>query len=117
LIDEPLAATDVLAVHLLSIPYLFACAGIGLLASVGFDRAGIAQRVALGVTFALFLSESLLTGTDADAVGAIAPMRYYDPNAILLEGTYNVADAGILVAMTVALVVAAQLWFTRVDIA
>ncbi|RZV11336.1 hypothetical protein BDK88_0213 [Natrinema hispanicum] len=37
--------------------------------------------------------------------------------AIELEGTYNVADAGILVAMTVALFVAAQLWFTRVDIA
>jgi len=117
LIDEPLAAADVLAVHLLSIPYLFACAGIGLLASVVFDRAGIAQRVALGVTFALFLSESLLSGTDAEAVGAIAPMRYYDPNEILLEGTYELADAGILVAMTAVFFVAAQLWFTRTDIA
>ncbi|QLG48747.1 ABC transporter permease subunit [Natrinema halophilum] len=117
LIDEQLAAADVIAVHLFSIPYLFACAGIGLLASVVFDRAGIAQRVALGVTFALFLTESLLTGTDAEVVGAIAPMRYYDPNAILLEGSYDLAGAAILVAMTVALLVAAQLWFARADIA
>ncbi|MFD1563611.1 ABC transporter permease [Haloarchaeobius amylolyticus] len=117
LIDEPLAAADVLAVHLLSIPYLFACAGIGLLASVVFDRAGIAQRVALGVTFALFLSESLLSGTDAEAVGAIAPMRYYDPNEVLLEGTYDLANAAILVAMTLLFLVAAQVWFTRTDIA
>ncbi|WP_090619869.1 ABC transporter permease subunit [Natrinema salaciae] len=117
LIDEPLAVADVLAVHLLSIPYLFACAGIGLLASVVFDRAAIAQRVALGVTFALFLSESLLTGTDAGAIGVIAPMRYYDPNAVLLEGSYDFVGAGILVAMTVVFLVAAQLWFARIDIA
>ncbi|SEW12067.1 ABC transporter permease subunit [Natrinema salifodinae] len=116
LIDESLSAADVLAVHLLSIPYLFACAGIGLVASVAVDRAGIAQRVALGVTFALFLSESLLSGTDAEAVGAIAPMRYYDPNEVLLEGTYDLAGAGILAAMTVVLLVASQLWFRRRDI-
>ncbi|WP_254524932.1 ABC transporter permease subunit [Natrinema caseinilyticum] len=116
LINEPLAAADVLAVHLFSIPYLFACAGIGLLASVAFDRAGVAQRVALGVTFALFLSESLLTGTDAEIVGAVAPMRYYDPNAVLLEGSYDFAGAGILVAMTLVFLVAAQLWFARIDI-
>ncbi|AGB30721.1 hypothetical protein C488_03866 [Natrinema pellirubrum DSM 15624] len=116
LIDHPIAAADVLAVHLLSIPYLFACAGIGLLASVIVDRAAIAQRVALGVTFALFLSESLLSGTDAEAVGAIAPMRYYDPNAVLLEGTYDLLGAGILVAMTVALLIASQAWFRRRDV-
>jgi len=44
-------------------------------------------------------------------------MRYYDPNEILLEGTYELADAGILVAMTAVFFVAAQLWFTRTDIA
>lgn len=116
LIDHPIAAADVLAVHLLSIPYLFACAGIGLLASVIADRAAIAQRVALGVTFALFLSESLLSGTDAEAVGAIAPMRYYDPNAVLLEGSYDLLGAGILTAMTAVLLVASQLWFRRRDV-
>ncbi|OLZ39998.1 ABC transporter permease [Natrinema saccharevitans] len=116
LIDHPIPAVDVLAVHLLSIPYLFACAGIGLLASVIVDRATTAQRVALGVTFALFLSESLLSGTDAEVVGAIAPMRYYDPNAILLEGNYDLLGAGILVAMTVALLVGSQVWFRRRDV-
>ncbi|MDF9744366.1 ABC transporter permease [Natrinema salsiterrestre] len=116
LIGHPIGAADVLAVHLLSIPYLFACAGIGLFASVIFDRAAIAQRVALGVTFALFLSESLLTGTDAEAIGAIAPMRYYDPNAVLIDGSYDLVGAGILLAMTVSFLVAAQLWFQRIDI-
>ena len=116
LVDEPMSVVDVLAVHLLSIPYLFACAGIGILCSVAFDRVSIAQRVALGATFALFLIESLLEGTDFEFVGAIAPMRYYDPNAILLDGTYDLVGAGILVAMTLVLVVVSQFWFTRKDV-
>lgn len=116
LIDEPIAVVDVLALHVLSIPYLFACAGIGLLASVVFDRASIAQRVALGVTFGLYLIESLLGGTDYEYVGWIAPMRYFDPNEILLEGTYDLVDTGVLILMTLALVVASQIWFTRRDV-
>ena len=116
LVDESMSVADVFAVHLLSIPYLFACAGIGILCSVAFDRVSIAQRVALGVTFVLFLGESLLEGTDYEAIGAISPARYYDPNEILLQGTYDLVGAGVLVAMTVALVVVSQVWFVRTDI-
>ncbi|WP_121741327.1 ABC transporter permease subunit [Natronorubrum halophilum] len=116
LIDEPISAADLAAVHLLSIPYLFACAGIGLVASVVVDRTSIAQRIALGITFGLFMLESLLSGTEYEAIGAIAPMRYFDPNEILLDGTYDLVGAGVLVAVTVGLLVVAQLWFSRTDI-
>lgn len=116
LIDEPLAVADVVAVHLLSIPYLFACAGIGLVCSVVFDRVGVAQRAALGATFALFLVESLLVETDYTELGAVAPMRYYDPNEILLDGTFDPVGVAVLVGMTVALLVASQLLFRRADI-
>lgn len=116
LIDEPIAVADVLAAHLLSIPYLFACAGVGLVCSVVFDRVGIAQRVALGVTFGLFLLESLLEGSDYELIGAITPMRYYDPNAILLTSTYDFLGAGILVVMTGVLVVVSDRWFVRKDL-
>ncbi|MFC6722769.1 ABC transporter permease subunit [Halobacteriaceae archaeon SHR40] len=116
LIDEPISVADVVAVHLLSIPYLFACAGIGILASVLFDRVSVAQRVALGVTFALFLSESVLTGTAYEAVGAIAPMRYYDPNAVLLDSSWDVIGAGILIGLTAGLLLASGAWFRRKDL-
>lgn len=116
LIGESLSVADVVALHLLSIPYLFACGGIGLLASVLFDRASIAQRVALGVTFGIYLVESLLTGTDYEGLGAIAPMRYFDPNEVLLDGTYDLVGAGILIVMVIILVVVSQLWFIRRDI-
>ena len=115
-IDEPISAADVAVLHLLSVPYLFACASIGLLASVVFDRASVAQRVALGVTFALFLTESVLTGTQYELVGAIAPMRYFDPNAVLLDGSYDFVGAAILVVTTATLLLSSQLWFRRKDI-
>jgi ABC-2 type transport system permease protein len=116
LIGESLSLVDVVALHLLSIPYLFACAGIGLLASVLFDRASIAQRVALGVTFGIYLLDSLLRGTDAELLGAVAPMRYFDPNEVLLDGTYDLVGAAVLVGMTAVLLAVSQAWFVRRDI-
>lgn len=116
LVDETMSVADVLAVHLLSVPYLFACAGIGILCSVAFDRAAIAQRVALGGTFGLYLTESLLDGTDYEAVGALTPMRYYDPNEVLIGGTYDLVAAAILVAMTLVLLGASAVWFRRKDL-
>lgn len=115
-IGEPLSVVDIVALHLLSVPYLFACAGIGLLASVVFDRASVAQRVALGVTFGIYLIESLLRGTDYELLGALAPMRYFNPNEVLLDGTYDIAGAAVLVGMTALLFLVSQAWFVRRDI-
>ena len=115
-IDDPISAADLAAVHLLSIPYLFACGAIGLLASVVVDRTSIAQRIALGVTFGLFMLESLLSGTDYETIGAIAPMRYFDPNEILLESSYDLVGAAALIGMTLVLLAVSQLWFRRRDI-
>ena len=116
LIDEPIALADLAALHLLSIPYLLTCAGIGFLASVLFDRTSIAQRVALGVLFALFLVESLVTGTDFEWIGAISPTRYIDPNAVLLNSEYDVVGGVILLAAAVVLVGVALAWFQRKDV-
>ena len=116
LVDEPISAADVLTTHLLSIPYLFTCAGIGLAFSVLFDRAGVAQRAALGVTFFLYLMESLVQGTDYELLGALSPMRYFSPNEILLDGSYDLLGAAVLVGMTLALVLASAALFTRRDV-
>lgn len=115
-IGHPVGVVDLLAVHLLSLPYLFACAGIGLVFSVAVDRASIAQRAAMATVFGLFLLESIVTGTDWAWVGGIAPMRYFDPTAILVDGTYDLGAAAILLAATVGLVAASQWYFTRRDI-
>lgn len=116
LIDDRVPVPDLLAVHALSVPYLLACAGLGLFASTLVDRAGIAQRVALAVLFGLFLIDSVVATTDYAPLGALAPMRYYDPSAILVDGEYDLAGAAILLAMAASLVGAAAVAFSRRDL-
>lgn len=115
-VDGSLELANIVAVHALSIPYLLCCAAIGLGLSVLFRRASTAQRTALGVIFGLYMVESLVLDTDYEWVGVIAPTRYYDPTAILVDGTYNLSGAALLLGATVVLVIASQLWFRRTDI-
>lgn len=115
-VDYPISATDVVALHLLSVPYLTTCAGIGLVASVLADRASVAQRGAVGLLAGLFFAESLLTDTDFEGLGAVSPSRYVDPNAVLIDGEYALGDTAVLVAATLALVALAVLLFRRKDI-
>ncbi|WP_049929932.1 ABC transporter permease subunit [Halosimplex carlsbadense] len=116
IVGYPVPAVDVAAIHLLSVPYLTACAGIGLVTSVVFDRAGIAQRVAAGVLVGLFFAESLVTDTDFEAVGVVSPTRYLDPNAVLRESEYAIGDAAVLAVATLALVAVAVAIFRRKDV-
>lgn len=116
LIDESISTVDLLAVHLLSVPYLLATASIGVLASVLFDRATIAQRVAAGAAFGLFLIESVLEGTDYGDVGLIAPSRYYDPTEILVHSEYNLEGAALLLVASAVIVAASAIWFSKKDV-
>lgn len=115
-VGESLSVADLLAVHLLSIPYLLACAAVGLLASVVFAREAVAQRTAAGVIFGLFLVESVVSGTSLSWLGAVAPSRYYDPAAVLVDSTYDVWGGALLLAGAAAVLVAAVAWFRRRDV-
>ncbi|HET7323176.1 MAG TPA: ABC transporter permease subunit [Halococcus sp.] len=115
-VDESLTLADIVAVHALSIPYLLCCAGIGLCLSVLVSREHTAQRAALGVVFGLYMLESLVIDTDYEWLGALSPTRYYEPTTILVENTYDLAGAVILLAAAIVLVAASQFWFRRTDI-
>jgi ABC-2 type transport system permease protein len=116
-IGESIAVADLLMVHLLSIPYLLTTAAVGLVASVVFDRASLAQRAAMGVVFGLFLVDSVVTNTDFAALGALSPTRYYDPAAILVQSQWDLTGAGVLLVAALALVLVARALFQRKDIA
>lgn len=116
LIDEPIGLRNLVMVHALSVPYLLATGAIGLVFGVVLSRANLAERAAAGVVFALFLVESLLVDTDYEAVGYLSPTRYYDVNAILIEGQYDYLAAGVLLAATVVLVGLAAVLFSRKDV-
>ncbi len=116
-IGESLDPVDLAMVHLLSIPYLLACAGIGLVLSTAVRRADVARRGAIAAVFALFLVDSVsASSADFDWVGAVSPTYHYNPTEILVEGTYDITGAGILLALTAVLLALALVRFRRNDV-
>ncbi|MFC7132120.1 MULTISPECIES: ABC transporter permease subunit [Salinibaculum] len=116
-IGETVDQVHLAMVHGFSIPYLLACAGVGLLVSVRFDETRRAQTLAIGAIFAMFIVDNLTFDTDFEWLGAVAFSRYYDPGELLVDGVVDLADVAALVVAVVACVVVAAELFERRDIA
>lgn len=115
-VGSPLPIVDLAVVHLLSVPYLLFWAAVGLLLGVLLRGGRRAGRVALGLVFAGWLVESVLGSTDYAAFGVIFPNRYYDPPAVLVNGTYDLVGAGGLLVATLVVLGVAQMWFDSRDL-
>ncbi len=116
-IGESVSVANLVMVHLLSIPYLLTTAAVGLVASVVFDRTGLAQRASLSVVFGLFLIDSVVTDTDFAVLGALSPTRYYDPTAVLVSSQWDFTGAVLLLVATGVLLGVSRALFKRKDIA
>lgn len=116
IIGEPVVVRNLAAVHLLSLPYFLTCAAWGMVVSVLARRRLVAEGLAAGGVIGAFLLNSAVSSTDLSAIGAIAPMRYYDPLNILTAGNYDLAGAGILLLGTLALLGLSVALFQRADI-
>ncbi|SMO35752.1 ABC transporter permease subunit [Halorubrum cibi] len=116
-IGEQMNVTHLAATHALSIPYLFVCTAIGLVFSVAADRAAIAERGAVGVVFVLFLVESIVGGaSEYEWIQYVSPTQYYDPTPLLIDGSYELIDTGILLVTFAGLVLLSQILFYRRDV-
>lgn len=115
-IGESISFVDLLVVHLLSVPYLLTCASIGLVLSVVLPRGDLAQRGGIAAVFLLFVLDSVTGPTDFEALGAISPTRYYDTSEILVQQTYDVGGAVILLLAAFALLAVARALFLRADL-
>jgi ABC-2 type transport system permease protein len=115
-IDYPLDPYYLLIVHVLSIPYLLVCSGIGMALSTVLDRGDAAQRSALALLFLLFLLDSVTLGTDVEWLGAVSPTRYLDPTDILLHETVDLVDPLLLLIVAIVIVLASLVYFQHRDI-
>lgn len=116
LVDEPLNLANLAAVHAVSIAYLLCCGAIGLCLSVVIDGGRTAKRAAVGVVLALWLLESLVTGSEFEFLGLLTPMAYFDPPAILVEGTVDPLSVGVLAAATAVLFAVSHRLFVGTDV-
>ncbi|WP_280586980.1 ABC transporter permease subunit [Halorubrum sp. Boch-26] len=116
-VGETVPLDHLLLAHLLSIPFLLVCAGVGLVFSVAVDRAAIAERAAVGTVFVLYLVESVVGGADAyDWIQYLSPTQYYEPTPILIEGSFEPIDSAILLVASLGLLILSQALFERRDI-
>ena len=115
--DETLNPVALVLLHLLSVPYLLVCGGIGIILSVTLSREETAQAGALAIVFLLWLLEGLSEfNPDYEWIGEIAPSRHFDPAEILIHEEYAWIDAGFLLLAAVVLIGIALFLFVRRDI-
>ena len=117
ILNEALDPFVLVAVLLLSVPYLLVCAAVGVVLSVVLDRMESAQFGAVGAVVLLWLVDGLSEmDQDLEWVGQLTPSRYFDPAAILIREEYALADAVILLMAFVVLLGLAIFIFIRRDI-
>lgn len=104
------------AVHVLSIPYLLACGGIGLVVSSRLGSPRRARLLSAGVVVGLFAWDRFTAATANPWMGWASPSRHLNPGAILVDGSIDPVGIGVLVAAVLALVVLAGRIFTRRDL-
>lgn len=114
-LGESIDPVALVAVHALSLPYLLACAAIGVAVSVLVMDGDLARRGALGAIFGLYLLDSLSVVAERDWIGAISPMRYYDPTEIMVDGEYDLVGVGALCLIAVVALGVAVVRFRQVD--
>ena len=115
-IGESISVVDLIALHALSIPYLLLTAAMGLALSVVVERTDIAQRGSLALIFVLFVLDTVTAATDLEWMGVLSPTKYYSPGDVLVDGTYDVAGAVVLLVAAFVLVVLCGEWFSRTDV-
>ncbi|MFB6152887.1 MAG: hypothetical protein ABEJ27_01405 [Halodesulfurarchaeum sp.] len=64
----------------------------------------------------LFIIDSVTKGSNLSWIGASSPTRCYDPAAILVDGTYDIAGALVPLAGTLALVIFSAERLRRADL-
>ncbi|MFB6107865.1 MAG: ABC transporter permease subunit [Haloplanus sp.] len=115
-VGYPVDFPDLVAVHLMSVPYLLTCGSIGMVLSVVLSRGDAAQRGGIAVVFLLFVLDSVTTGTDFEWLGTLSPTRYYDPTEILVDGKLDLKGALVLLGGTVCLLLVSLAVFERRDV-
>lgn len=116
-VDESIDLIHLLLAHVLSIPYLLVCAGIGGVFSVAVNRTSVAEKGAVGVVFVLYLIESIVGGADEyDWIQYLSPTQYYEPTPVLIDGTFEFIDSAILLVTLLGLLLLGQIIFSRRDL-
>lgn len=116
-VGEPIDGVALAMVHLLSVPYLLACAGLGLVLSVALGHPRQAKGAAVAVVILQWLVDAVARLSPAyEWVAWFTPTRYFAYTAILVHNEYDPVNAAVLLVGFLALVALAVVLFVRRDV-
>jgi len=116
-INEEINFSYLLMTHIVSIPYFFAVASMGLLISVIIDEKMKASIVMIAVIVGMFVFRSVsLIVTDYEAIGFLSLTNYFNPYDILKSGTVDAVGVVVLVVVILECLLVSMFIFERRDI-
>ena len=117
-IDESLDFGNLLILHTVSIPYFLAVFSMGILISVIIDEKMKSSIILISVLVGMFVLNSLsLMAPDYEWLGYFSFSHYFDTFNVLEFGEVDGAGIFVFIAVTIACLVAAMLYFEYRDIA
>jgi hypothetical protein len=101
--------------HLAGLPYLVACATLGLLAGSTLP-ASIAKPTAAGLVLAMYVAEMTTKGTGLEWVGLLTITHYYPALGIALNNITPVTETAALTVIAVVLTTLSIILYNRKDL-
>ncbi len=118
LIGETINYSNLLLVHLVSIPYFLAVFAMGIVLSVLIDEKMKASIVLIAILVGMFVLNSLsLMTPEYEWIGSFSLLHYFDPYSVLQFGQVDGGGVLVFLGITAACLIGSMLYFERRDIA
>lgn len=116
-IGEELSFGNLFLTHVASIPYFLAVLSIGMLISVIINEKMKASIFFIGLIMGMYVIETMSkTVPSYEALGYVSVTHYFIPYDTLKFGDFGVADALILIVITVICMIISLIYFEHKDI-
>jgi ABC-2 type transport system permease protein len=116
-LNETLNYTNLLVVHLISIPYFLAVISIGLLLSTIIDDKMRSSIFMISILVGMFILNSVsLMASDYEAIGFFSFLHYFDTFNVLEFGKVDGIGLVVFIGVTLICLIGAMMYFEKRDI-
>ena len=116
-LNESLNYSNLLIVHILSIPYFLTVISLGTLISVIIDEKMKSSIIMISILVGMFVLNSLsLTAPDYEWIGSFSFLHYFDTYTILKFGEVDIVGISVFIIVTIICLVTSMIYFEYRDI-
>lgn len=89
---------------------------LGMVISLFFRKIRSVLSLSMGLAIGLYVINSVRGIIDSDLLGYLSPYYYFEPGAILIDGTYKIQLLGLAIGIIVASLISSYLLYNQKDI-